>query len=90
MTANILQSQQQDQYHAPPLPSGRAKASPQRNFSLVLWEGFCVQRSCLESLGHGMRRAGDNLGQGQPGGCQPGTDLFEMSPLKLKVCFLLG
>lgn len=61
MIANMTPVLQQDQYHTPPLPSGGAKASPQRNPSLVLWEDH-VRKSCLGALGHGMRRAGDNAG----------------------------
>ena len=75
MMANMTPVLQPSQCHTPPsLVESKSPPPPKRNPS-----SGPVCRSLL------IRRA-ENSGTGD---CPPAGDLFEVSPLKLKVCFLL-
>lgn len=67
MIANMTPALQEDQCHAP-LSLGSKGLTPEKPHPGAV--GRPVLGSCCEALGHGIRRAGDNLGMWDLSACQ--------------------
>lgn len=67
MMANMTPALQQDQYHTPPSLESKGLTPEKSHPGSV---GRPVVGSCCDALGHGTRRAGDNLGMWDLSACQ--------------------